>query len=89
MATELENRFIIGEEECQYVVDTAPQKGSTAFITSGAVFDWYQSMQPFMGRSVVNEGSDFRSDNTNIPTVGLVYTKLKALEDRVAALENS
>ena len=75
--TQLENRFIIGEEECQYVVDTTPQEGSTAFITSGAVFDLKESVSEYATRHVVDSVDQFTQNNTDIPTVGLIWQILK------------
>lgn len=77
MATELENRFIINNEECQYAVDTTPVENSTAFLSSGGAYEWYNDMQPYRGRAVVNTTSDFVENSTNIPTVGLIYKILK------------
>lgn len=78
--TELENRFIVGNEECRYVVDTTPQDGSTAFITSGAVHEWLESLAQYSTRSVATEVSQFNQNSTDIPTVGLVYTKINDID---------
>jgi hypothetical protein len=75
--TELENRFIVGDEECRYVVDTTPQEGSTAFITSGAVCEWLESLAQYSTRSVATEVSQFNQNSTDIPTVGLIWQILK------------
>ena len=75
--TQLENRFIINSEECQYVVDTTPVEGSNAFITSGAVYDVKQSVSEYIGRHVVDTVDKFTQNNTDIPTVGLIWQILK------------
>lgn len=75
--TELENRFIVGDEECQYVVDATPQAGSTAFVTSGGVYTWLEGLAQYHDRSVATEVSQFNQQSTDIPTVGLIWQILK------------
>jgi hypothetical protein len=75
--TELENRFIIDGEECQYVVDTTPQAGSTAFVTSGGVYTWLAGLAKYRDRSIATEVSQFNQQSTDIPTVGLIWQILK------------
>lgn len=77
MATELENRFIINNEECMYATDANPEYESTAFVTSGGVYETILPLQQYTIRDVVNSSSDFVENSTNIPTVGLIYKILK------------
>lgn len=80
MATELENRFFINGEECKYAVDTSAEAESTAFITSGGVYDLFQPLQTYEGRTIVNESSYFLQDSRNIPTVGLMWQIINKLK---------
>ena len=89
MATELENRFIINNEECMYATDANPEYKSTAFVTSGGVYENFLPLQQYTTRNVVNSSTDYVANSTNIPTVGLMYSKIEALAARVTALENS
>lgn len=82
MAVELENKFNINGTEYQYAVDQTPLEHSTAFLTSGAMYEWYQSLSVFLGRGVVNDSSGFLANSTDIPTVGIVQSKIKEITDR-------
>lgn len=78
--TELENYIVINGTAYKYAVDDIPQYQSSAFVTSGALYDVSSSLEEYSTRHVVDTTAMFVRNSTNIPTVGLVYTKINDID---------
>lgn len=85
---QLENKIVYNGTEYEFVIDVTPTEGSSAFITSGAVYSLSQSLADFVGKHIVNEVKD---GNYNAVTSGAVFSALsnKANSSTVSTLSSN
>lgn len=72
----LKNKMVFNDEEFEFVVDITPVEGSSAFITSGAVYELKRSLSAFVDVTITPTIS---GGSSSVPTSGAVYDAISTL----------